>query len=225
MIDTETTLWVMRSMILPAGLLLLLCSCGGAPFTASDPLATPDAGTAETTDVVTDVAADDGAATEADSGSSFVAPDAAASDASATTDASGGGWTCTPGATQCTSDTQVQTCGTSGQWGTATTCTYACTGGNCGGACVPNSTQCSSDTQVQTCDGTGTWQAATACANACVSGNCGGDCVPGATRCFLIGISGSTGQPIGEVEPCGSNGTWPAEPASGETLCYPNVAQ
>ena len=47
---------------------------------------------------------------------------------------------CTPGVTQCTSNTQLQTCGANGQWATST-CPDACVGSTCGGVCVPTSTQ------------------------------------------------------------------------------------
>jgi hypothetical protein len=38
---------------------------------------------------------------------------------------------CNPGSTQCASTTQVQTCGSNGQWGPASTCANGCTGGAC----------------------------------------------------------------------------------------------
>jgi len=78
---------------------------------------------------------------------------------------------CTPGATQCMSDTQVQTCSTTGQWVT-TTCSDACVNGadggpgNCGGVCMPGATQGCSRWDVgcgcdvggsQTCGSNGQW--------------------------------------------------------------------
>ncbi len=72
---------------------------------------------------------------------------------------------CTPGTTQCASDTQVQTCGADGQWATAT-CTYACVGASCGGTCKPGATQTCSVWNVscgcdvggnQTCGANGQW--------------------------------------------------------------------
>lgn len=157
--------------------------CGGAPFTASDSLAMPtDTGSTPTTDVVTATTPDDaglpsssssggagsvsedgaasdgGAAPEADS-ANLPVPDAATDVAHATADA---GNECAPGATECTSDTQVQTCTASGQWGAATTCPYACVGGTCGGVCVPGTTQCDYVAPLEEyvtlgCLGTGQW--------------------------------------------------------------------
>jgi hypothetical protein len=39
------------------------------------------------------------------------------------------------------SDTQVQTCGSNGQWGPATTCPAACVDVSCGGVCAPGAKQ------------------------------------------------------------------------------------
>jgi hypothetical protein len=144
----------------------------------------------------------------------------------------GGSGTCTPGATQCTSDTQVETCNTSGQWGAATTCSFVCTGymgGNCGGVCTPNTTQCTSDTQVETCSASGQWGTATTCTYACVGadggvagddggagGNCGGVCVPGATQC-------NNNPPAEAVETCASNGTLVSVACPVGELCFSNV--
>jgi hypothetical protein len=125
-------------------------------------------------------------------------------------------YSCTPGATQCTSETQLETCETNGQWGTATTCTYAClgyVGGYCGGVCIPNTTRCTSDTHVETCSMTGQWGAATTCTYAClgaddggVGGNCGGACIPGAMQC-----SNSS-----QIQTCDNTGTW-----QNTTTCTP----
>jgi hypothetical protein len=60
----------------------------------------------------------------------------------------GGSGTCTPGATQCMSDTQVETCNSNGQWGTAVACSSSqtCAGAVCclswalGGVGVPAGT-------------------------------------------------------------------------------------
>jgi hypothetical protein len=70
---------------------------------------------------------------------------------------------CTPTATQCTSNTQVETCGSDGQWGAPTTCQYACVddaGGACGGVCMPGATQCSGES-VETCSSEGQWETTT----------------------------------------------------------------
>jgi hypothetical protein len=67
---------------------------------------------------------------------------------------------CSPQAAKCTSSTQMETCGTDGQWGVATTCTYACVGGSCGGVCAPGSTMsCSECTNAgtETCNSSGQW--------------------------------------------------------------------
>jgi hypothetical protein len=109
------------------------------------------------------------------------------SDGSAIEGDDGGGEDCTPGATECVSETQVATCTTSGRWGTATTCTYACVGaddggagGNCGGTCVPGASQCSAtctplECTAETCGTIGQWGAATTCP--------GGQCGSGQPGC------------------------------------------
>jgi formylglycine-generating enzyme len=74
----------------------------------------------------------------------------------------------------------METCSSSGQWGTETTCTYECLnatdgglGGSCGGVCVPNATQCSGN-GVETCGSNAEWGSATACAasQTCLNGAC-----------------------------------------------------
>ncbi len=76
---------------------------------------------------------------------------------------------CSPGATECTSDTQVATCGSGGEWGSATTCLYACVGtvgtvgGSCGGVCVPGTTDCTSDTEIITTTAAPSLEAAVVC--------------------------------------------------------------
>jgi hypothetical protein len=59
------------------------------------------------------------------------------------------------------SDTQVQTCGSNGQWGTATTCPDACVDVSCGGVCVPGATtpcaDACSDIGSETCGSNGQW--------------------------------------------------------------------
>ena len=130
---------------------------------------------------------------------------------------SGGCVTCSPVSTQCVSDTQVETCGATGQWGAATTCPDACVGtgmgSNCGGVCVPATTQCTSDTQVETCGATGQWGAATTCPDACVGtgvgSNCGGACVPGTTQC-----TSDT-----QMETCGASGQWGATACGSGEVC------
>jgi hypothetical protein len=132
------------------------------------------------------------------------------------------GGVCVPGTTQCTSETQIETCSTIGVW-TASTCPDACVGtvetlgGNCGGVCVPGTTECTSGTQVATCNGVGQWSAPTTCSTTCigavgtVGGNCGG-CVPGATQCTSEA----------DVETCGSNGQWGA-PTTCPDICVGTV--
>jgi hypothetical protein len=100
---------------------------------------------------------------------------------------------CTPTATQCTSDTQVETCGPDEQWETPTTCQYVCVddaGGACGGVCMPGAMQCSGGS-VETCSSEGQWGTTTTCSGgmtcstslgtaacACPSGetDCSGTC-------------------------------------------------
>jgi formylglycine-generating enzyme len=92
----------------------------------------------------------------------------------------GGCFQCTPGATECTSDTQMETCGTNGQWGSAATCPSACVegegglGGNCDVMCIPTSTQCSGSA-AQKCGPDGQWANAQACSGTtpfCANGAC-----------------------------------------------------
>ena len=73
---------------------------------------------------------------------------------------------CAPGNTNCMSDTQVQSCDSSGQWGPATTCPNACVDVSCGGVCKPATTQGCSYWSVscgcdvggnQTCGTNGQW--------------------------------------------------------------------
>jgi hypothetical protein len=118
-----------------------------------------------------------GGVADAGTGEDVEAPDAAAD-------------VCTPTATQCTSDTQVETCGSDGQWGAPTTCSYVCTGGACGGVCTQGAMQCSGES-VETCSSDGQWETTTTCSGgmtcsmtlgtaacACPSGevNCSGTC-------------------------------------------------
>jgi hypothetical protein len=104
---------------------------------------------------------------------------------------------CTPGATQC-SGNAVQTCNSSGAWGTAVQCAgQACSNGVCTGVCTPGATQCSGNA-VQICNSSGAWSTAVQCASqACSNGVCTGVCTPGATQC-----SGNA------VQTCNSSGAW-----------------
>jgi hypothetical protein len=147
--------------------------CGGAPFTAAiDSPASHDA-------VTTGVGPDDGSNTDSGTatveaampevGEAAAPPDAAPSDASSETNSSDTHVTndsgCSPGATECASGTEVETCTPSGQWGTRTTCPYACTSGGCGGVCVPGATQCYGTMWVETCGLNGTWGGMMKCGN------------------------------------------------------------
>ena len=70
---------------------------------------------------------------------------------------------CGPGQVQC-SGNGVQTCTTTGSWGTAVSCSsQACVGGACTGKCAPGDKQCSGN-GVQTCGGDGQWPNPVACA-------------------------------------------------------------
>jgi hypothetical protein len=70
---------------------------------------------------------------------------------------------CTAGVTECTSDTQMAVCTPAGQWGTPSTCPYACVNGSCGGVCIPGSTVCSNAAATATCGPNGQWGQSTAC--------------------------------------------------------------
>lgn len=113
----------------------------------------------------------------------------------------------TPGETQCSSDTEEQTCGDELEWGSPETCEYVCFGGGCTGVCTPGSARCDSTTHRQICGANGEWGPATACGDqACVGGECVGVCAPGAKRCNN-----------GRVQLCNGEGQWEnAETCSGE---------
>lgn len=185
---------------------IVLFGCGGDPFTVADSRATPDAGKVETSDIDAVDAAGTLATDPADAGTVEVEPetrsiesgsgsgdsgltseetglaldarsgDVDAADASNQTTTDSGTATCTPGATQCASATQVETCGANGQLGAATTCPYACTGGACGGSCVPGSAKCDSAMVIETCQPNGTWGVPTLCGS-CETTQFGGICV------------------------------------------------
>jgi hypothetical protein len=121
---------------------------------------------------------------------------------------------CSPNATKCSADFQLQTCTTKGQWGAATACANGktCIGNACTGVCVPNATptQCSQATP-QFCNASGQWEnrAAGACSGnspICLGGQCV-ECNLGDKRC-----NGSTPQG------CSPQHTWQDAPAcSGDT--------
>jgi hypothetical protein len=132
-------------------------------------------------------------------------------------DCSEEGGACDPGATQCTSDTQVESCGANREWGMSTMCPYACVGtgvgSNCGGSCVPGTTSCVNDTQIETCNAIAQWGVATTCTTApgtCSQGACTIDCNPPGPPGPLI---------------CGSpNGTTPAfYSCTQQSDCIPNT--
>src|SRR5580704_6105421 len=117
----------------------------------------------------------DGGTRGATSASSGGGPDGGGS-------SSGGGEaaSCLPGAQRCAGN-GIETCGSTGQWGTEmaspAACTdRACVDGECVGVCAPGSVGCMGN-QPQTCDANGTWQSAgPACtqpAPACIAGSCG----------------------------------------------------
>jgi hypothetical protein len=126
---------------------------------------------------------------------------------------------CSPTTTECTSDTQVQTCGTDGQWGAATACADACVGavdvvgGNCGGVCVPNATQCTGNA-VETCGTSGQWGTAIPCmaaAPTCSQGACicpGGDAVSNGICCpaAQTGCSGTCVNEQNDANNCNACG-------------------
>ena len=119
---------------------------------------------------------------------------------------------CVPGTTECTSDTQMATCSTAGQWESpAATCTYACLGtlntvpGACGGTCVPNSTQCTGSTAYETCGPLGTWVATTTCtASAPYCSISNGTCGPPPNVIFVTStfVNGNLGGLAGADATC-----------------------
>jgi len=82
---------------------------------------------------------------------------------------------CTPGTTMCTSDVNIATCTSSGQWGPATPCFFACASNVCTGVCSPGATQCLGGDQPQQCQMNGQWaDNGPLCSGGCNSG-CGVD--------------------------------------------------
>ena len=186
----------MKTYSLIVLLAFALFGCSGSPFTAVDSLTISDAGMSETADiaVTVTVAEDVGPETGARESEPETVDGSGSSSGEASTGSSSGGsgadsgpssdsspasdsGACVPGVTQCASDTQVETCGTNGQWGDATTCQYACVSGNCGGSCVPGATQCASYTQIEMCGVDGQWGVATTCPQTaeglcCIAGGC-----------------------------------------------------
>ena len=82
---------------------------------------------------------------------------------------------CTPGNTQCSATTAMQTCSSSGQWVNTTTCPNGCFGTTCA-ACAPETTQCSGD-ELQQCQLNGLpaawkWIQKTVCSSGCANGAC-----------------------------------------------------
>lgn len=98
---------------------------------------------------------------------------------------------CEPRDTQCVSDTVVQTCNASGEWGEASVCEYACVGGDCAGECEPGSRRCggTNGLRPQACDHQGAWVDAreSDCVGSCdaATGSCS-SCSAGETRCYSI---------------------------------------
>jgi hypothetical protein len=82
---------------------------------------------------------------------------------------------CTSGATECTSSTQVRTCN-NGSWANPQNCTNACVAGKCGGDCRPGATRCGSNGSgtAQTCNNQGAWTSTTCpSGQSCQAGKCG----------------------------------------------------
>jgi hypothetical protein len=107
---------------------------------------------------------------------------------------------CAPGKTQCMNN-GVQTCTTSGAFGTAVPCSAStCMMGSCMGSCSAGDTLCSGNAAVESCVN-GTWGTAAPCTNqACVGKVCAGVCSPGATSCTTITA----------YETCDTTGQWQA---------------
>jgi hypothetical protein len=116
--------------------------------------ATPDASQGGV-DAGTDAATADAATPDASQGGIDAGTDAATADAPTPE--------CTAGDTQCTSDAEMAVCTPAGQWGTPSTCQYACVNGSCGGVCVPGTTTCSGYAATATCGSNGQWEQSTAC--------------------------------------------------------------
>jgi hypothetical protein len=86
------------------------------------------------------------------------------------------GGVCTPGAVQCTSGTDYQTCGMNGQWGAAAACPYACISNRCTGVCAPGSVECVGSDATHQCGTDGQWGPTNLCDYICTgNGQCGDD--------------------------------------------------
>ena len=123
--------------------------------------------------------------------------------------------TCTPGAKQCTTGQQPQTCDANGAWqNTGSPCPYLCNAGICTGVCTPGAKQCSG-LQPQTCDANGAWQnTGSPCPYVCAptTGLCTGVCAPGAKRCNGL-----------QPQTCDSTGTWQNSGSPCPTACDANT--
>lgn len=201
-----------RYTMLVGVLVLLLCSCGGAPFSVVGAVgAADDAGQAAERSSGDDALGQVGPQWIDAGGGDALVPDAVAvgvgdqPDGEAGSDAVGASDArseagCPASALRC-SAAQPETC-VSGAWldyGPACSgSTPVCLAGACV-ACSPDQAQCSSSAQPQTCSSAGTWQDGVVCpANqTCVAGACGGECGPGQMQCAG-----------GNVQTCGAAGTW-----------------
>jgi hypothetical protein len=98
---------------------------------------------------------------------------------------------CRPGQRRCTGDA-VQTCGSNGQWRTATTCSnQACVNGACTGVCAPGTTRCSGNA-VETCSASGKWGSMAPCTGGgtCTNGQC--SCPGGQSLCNGVCVNTQT---------------------------------
>lgn len=137
---------------------------------------------------------------------------------------------CVPGATRCSSETQLQTCNEQGQFLGGSICPFACVNGSCGGECSPGSRRCSPNNGVpQSCSSNGIWQSQAPCPFVCTgSGSCGGECSPGSRRCSptsgvpqLCSQVGSWQNQAACPFVCSGNGSCGGECVPGSRRCGP----
>jgi len=192
----------MKTRILALSLALTLLGCGG-PAPGISGTSSSSGGNSKVSSTASGqeggggTGGDGGGSSSSDGGASSSSSSTGGSGDSGSGGAGGGNpLNCTPGTSQC-SGTDVQTCDTTGNWQTTSSCPFVCSNGSCSGICVPGVDVKCSGLVPQTCNPTGYWTSWPACPFACSNGACTGACTPNDTQC-----NGNT------VQTCDSSGAW-----------------